>query len=193
MAARDLGEVRMTMQGESFPAGSRDPQLLLAAMQRISQEQLGAALDRVLRRADDYLFDSSNSGGGTELTALRDLRRARAQIAAALRPGPGGRIPPAPGCADAGRGGRTRPRSAWFRTRPWKSSSPPSSWSTTSPASIAPSLELLEKRLAALTERPMLAASENPVGPKFLAEAMSNALARTGRVHQRPHRPLQVL
>src|SRR4249919_1493577 len=70
----------MTMQGDSFPAGSRDPQLLLAAMQRISQEQLGLALERVLRRADDYLFDSSQTGAGTELTSLRDLRRARAQI-----------------------------------------------------------------------------------------------------------------
>src|SRR5688572_4748835 len=70
----------MTMQGDPFPAGSRDPQLLLAAMQRISQEQLGLALERILRRADDYLFDSSNNGGGAELTALRDLRRARAQI-----------------------------------------------------------------------------------------------------------------
>ena len=69
----------MSTEGESFPAGSRDPQLLLAAMQRISQEQLGAALDRVLRRTDDYLFDTSNSGGG-ELNALRDLRRARAQL-----------------------------------------------------------------------------------------------------------------
>src|SRR5688572_21411595 len=69
----------MSIEGESFPAGSRDPQLLLAAMQRISQEQIGSALDRVLRRTDDYLFDTTSTGGG-ELTALRDLRRARAQL-----------------------------------------------------------------------------------------------------------------
>ena len=165
----------MTMQGESFPAGSRDPQLLLAAMQRISQEQLGAALDRVLRRADDYLFDSSNSGGGTELTALRDLRRARAQIAQRFD--------------QALVGGYRRLQDAPMGG----SAVGASSLSLVSDEALeeqlateqlvdnltrvhAPGLELLEKRLAALTERPMLAASENPVGPKFLAEAMSNAL-----------------
>jgi hypothetical protein len=165
----------MTMQGESFPAGSRDPQLLLAAMQRISQEQLGAALDRVLRRADDYLFDSSNSGGGTELTALRDLRRARAQIAQRFD--------------QALVGGYRRLQDAPMGGK----AVGVSSLSLVSDEALeeqlateqlvdnltrvhAPGLELLEKRLAALTERPMLAASENPVGPKFLAEAMSNAL-----------------
>ena len=165
----------MTLQGDSFPAESRDPQLLLAAMQRISQEQLGLALERILRRADDYLFDSSNNGAGAELTALRDLRRARAQIAqrfdqslvAAFR-----KLQEAPMALRAVEA---------------------SSLSLVSDDALeeqlateqvvdgltryhAPALELLDKRLAALTERPVLAARDNPVGPKFLAEGLGASL-----------------
>jgi hypothetical protein len=165
----------MTMQGDSFPAGSRDPQLLLAAMQRISQEQLGLALERILRRADDYLFDSSSNGAGAELTALRDLRRARAQIAQRFEQSIAGAFrklqeaPMAARAVDA------------------------SSLSLVSDDALeeqlateqvveglsryhAPALELLDKRLAALTERPVLAARDNPVGPKFLAEGLGASL-----------------
>jgi len=163
------------MQGESFPAGSRDPQLLLTAMQRISQEQLGLALERILRRADDYLFDTSQNGAGAELTALRDLRRARAQI--------GQRFD------QAVAGAFRRLQEAPMATRAVDSSS----LSLVSDEALeeqlateqvvdgltryhAPALELLDKRLAALTERPMLGARDNPVGPKFLAEALGTAL-----------------
>jgi hypothetical protein len=165
----------MTMQGDSFPAGSRDPQLLLAAMQRISQEQLGQALDRILRRADDYLFDSSNNGAGAELTALRDLRRARSQVAQRFDQAIVGAFrklqeaPMAVRAVDAG------------------------SLSLVSDDALeeqlateqvvegltryhAPALELLDKRLAVLTERPVLAAKDNPVGPKFLAEGLGASL-----------------
>jgi hypothetical protein len=165
----------MTMQGDPFPAGSRDPQLLLAAMQRISQEQLGLALERILRRADDYLFDSSNNGGGVELTALRDLRRARAQIAQRFDQA----------IADAFRRLQEAPMNARAMDA--------SSLSLVSDEALeeqlateqvvdglgryhAPALELLEKRLAALTERPVLGPRDNPVGPKFLAEALGNSL-----------------
>lgn len=165
----------MTTQGDPFPAGSRDPQLLLAAMQRISQEQLGLALERILRRADDYLFDSSNNGGGAELTALRDLRRARAQIAQRFDQS----------IAEAFRRLQEAPMNARAVDA--------SSLSLVSDEALeeqlateqvvdglgryhAPALELLEKRLAVLTERPVLGPRDNPVGPKFLAEALGHAL-----------------
>ena len=165
----------MTSQGDSFPAGSRDPQLLLAAMQRISQEQLGLALERILRRADDYLFDSSNNGAGAELTALRDLRRARAQIAQRFD--------------QAIVGAFRKLQEAPMALRAVDASS----LSLVSDDALeeqlateqvvdgltryhAPALELLDKRLAALTERPVLAARDNPVGPKFLAEGLGASL-----------------
>src|SRR6476619_3553215 len=54
---------------------------LFAEMQKVAVERLGTALDVVMRQADDYLFDrSSQAAEGVELTALRDLRRARAQL-----------------------------------------------------------------------------------------------------------------
>ncbi len=165
----------MTMQGDSFPAGSRDPQLLLSAMQRISQEQLGLALERILRRADDYLFDSSSNGAGAELTALRDLRRARAQI--------GQRFDQAIAM------GFRKLQEAPMALRAVDASS----LSLVSDEALeeqlateqvvdglgryhAPALEVLEKRLAALTERPVLAAGDNPVGPKHLSEALGGAM-----------------
>ena len=67
---------------DSPGAEARDTRLLVTTLQKVAMERLSAALDAVLRRADDYLFDSSGQGGeGGELTALRDLRRARAGIA----------------------------------------------------------------------------------------------------------------
>lgn len=161
---------------DSFPSGSRDPQLLLSAMQRIGQSQVGAAVERSLRRADDYLFDSSAAGGaGAELTALRDLRRARLQIAQRFD--------------QALVGAFRRLQEAPMAVRGVDASS----LSLVSDEALeeqlateqlvdnlqryhAPSLELLDKRLAVLTERPMLAANENPLGPRFIAEAMSEAM-----------------
>ncbi|QSX77542.1 DUF1631 family protein [Agrilutibacter solisilvae] len=167
----------MSIDGESFPAGSRDPQLLLAAMQRITQEQLGAALERVLRRTDDYLFDSSNSGGGgAELTALRDLRRARAQIqqrfdqtvATGFR-----RLQEAP------MAGRTMDASSLSLVSDEALEEQLATEQVVDSLSkaFAPGLELLDKRLAALTERPVLHAKDNPAGPKFISESMSGALS----------------
>src|SRR6476619_423888 len=61
------------------PGASADQ--LFAEMQKMAVDRLGTALDSVMRSADDYLFDrSAQAAEGTELTALRDLRRARAQL-----------------------------------------------------------------------------------------------------------------
>ena len=56
---------------------------LFAEMQKMAVDRLGTALDAVMRQADDYLFDrSAQAAEGNELTALRDLRRARTQLRA---------------------------------------------------------------------------------------------------------------
>ena len=67
------------MQG-MHPHEGRDPALLLGAMQRTAVAAMGKVLDAILRQADDYLFDHSLGSDGAELTALRDLRRARTQV-----------------------------------------------------------------------------------------------------------------
>ena len=165
----------MTTQGDSFPAGSRDPQLLLAAMQRISQEQLGLALERVLRRADDYLFDSSQTGAGTELTSLRDLRRARAQISQRFDQSIAGAFRR---LGEAPMGTRAVDASALTLVSDDALEEQLATEQVIDGLSRyhAPALELLDKRLAALTERPVLAARDNPVGPKYLAEGLGAAL-----------------
>ena len=66
---------------EGVHPGPHDPALLLGGMQRTAVSAMGKVLDAILRQADDYLFDHSQGGDGAELTALRDLRRARTQVA----------------------------------------------------------------------------------------------------------------
>jgi hypothetical protein len=137
-------------------------------------ERLSAALDAVLRRADDYLFDNSGQGGEAgELTALRDLRRARAQIAQHF----------------------THNLLAGFQ-RLQLGAMPASGTTELSLLSEdaleeqlateqlvdslarkhAAALELLDQRLAVVVERMILAADENPVAPAFLAAALHEAL-----------------
>jgi hypothetical protein len=144
-------------------------------MQRISQEQLGSALDRVLRRTDDYLFDASNAGGG-ELNALRDLRRARAQLqqrfdqalATGFR-----RLQEAPMPGKAMDASTLSLVSDEALEEQLATEQVVDNLSK----AFAPGLEVLDKRLAALTERPVLLARDNPSGPKYIAESMSNAMA----------------
>ena len=163
-----------TSLAEPKTADARDARLLLAALQKIAMERLSAALDAVLRRADDYLFDNSGQGGEAgELTALRDLRRARAQVAQHF----------------------THNLLAGFQ-RLQLGAMPVSGTTELSLLSEdaleeqlateqlvdslarkhAAALELLDQRLAVVVERTILASDENPVAPAFLAAALHDAL-----------------
>ncbi|GAB3752439.1 DUF1631 family protein [Lysobacter olei] len=63
------------------PGLGADPHQLVFQLQQASVEALNYVIESALRRTDDYLFDRSQIGSeGVELTALRDLRRVRAQI-----------------------------------------------------------------------------------------------------------------
>ncbi|HMB44008.1 MAG TPA: DUF1631 family protein, partial [Luteimonas sp.] len=144
-------------------------------MQKVAVERLGTALDGVMRQADDYLFDrSSQAAEGTELTALRDLRRARTQLRQTFE---------------------TSVVAAFHRLR--RGPMPPDAvkreLNLLSEDALeeqlaseqmvdnlfrrhAVSLEMLDQRLALLAERSALAAGDNPVGPAALAQAMRDAL-----------------
>jgi hypothetical protein len=167
-------DMHTTSQAEAKPADTWDGRLLLAALQKIAMERLSAALDAVLRRADDYLFDSSGQGGeGGELTALRDLRRARAQIAQHF----------------------THNLLAGFQrlqlgAKPVLGTTELSLLSEDAleeqlateqlvdslARKHAAALELLDQRLAVVVERTIVASDENPVAPAFLATALHEAL-----------------
>ena len=154
---------------------ARDERLLLATLQNMAMERLSAALDAVLRRADDYLFDSSGQGGEAgELTALRDLRRARAQIAQhfshnllagfqRLQLGP----MPASG---------TSTELSLLSEDALEEQLATEQLVDSLARKHGAALELLDQRLAVVVERTILASSENPVAPAFLAAALHDAL-----------------
>lgn len=157
--------------------GAHDPGLLIAGMQRTALEQLGVVLESTLRRADDYLFDRSSVGtDGAELTALRDLRRVRGQIVDRFE--------------------QALVRGFRSLSNDWLSDAAGAELSLLSEEALeqqladeqmvdnlvrqhAAALEVLDKRLAALLNRPEIGPGENPVAPSFLASGMRTALRDT--------------
>lgn len=154
----------------------RDSSLLLATFQRTATERLSAALDAVLQRADDYLFDRSSSGAdGAELTALRDLRRARAQLSRhygqALAAG-FQRMQGKVGSADDD----AMPVLTLLAEDALEEQLATEQIVENLNRKYAGALELLDKRLADLLQRQALAAGENPVAPGAITDALRSAL-----------------
>jgi hypothetical protein len=161
----------------TFKAASSAPSAdqLFAEMQKMAVDRLATALDAVMRQADDYLFDrSSQAAEGSELTALRDLRRARTQLRETFE---------------------TSLVSAFQRLRrgPMPADAVKQELNLLSEDALeeqlaseqmvenllrrhAVSLEMLEQRVAMLAERSALAAKDNPVGPAALGQALRDAL-----------------
>jgi len=163
-----------TSLAESKTSDAPDARLLIAALQKIAMERLSAALDAVLRRADDYLFDNTGQGGEAgELTALRDLRRARAQIAqhfthnllAGFQRLQLGAMP-ASGTIEL----------SLLSEDALEEQLATEQLVDSLARKHAAALELLDQRLAVVVERTILAADENPVAPAFLAVALHDAL-----------------
>jgi hypothetical protein len=167
-------DMHTTGLAESKVGDARDARLLLASLQKITMERLSAALEAVLRRADDYLFDNSGQGGEAgELTALRDLRRARAQIAqhfshnllAGFQRLQLGTVP-APGTTEL----------SLLSEDALEEQLATEQLVDSLARKHAAALELLDQRLAVVVERTILASDENPVAPAFLAAALHDAL-----------------
>jgi hypothetical protein len=163
-----------TSLAEPNSADARDARLLIAALQKVAMERLSAALDAVLRRADDYLFDNTGQGGEAgELTALRDLRRARAQIAqhfthnllAGFQRLQLGAVP-ASGTIEL----------SLLSEDALEEQLATEQLVDSLARKHAAALELLDQRIAVVVERTILAADENPVAPAFLAAALHGAL-----------------
>ena len=151
-----------------------DPGLLLSGIQRAAADVLGSAVDAVLRKADDYLFDHTQGGGGEhELTALRDLRRARPQVSQRYRQALAegfralsGGVPP-----------RTGEVVLTLLTDDALEEQLAHEQVVDALARLhAPALELIEQRFAALMQRGEVSADENPLGPPRLASCLREAL-----------------
>jgi hypothetical protein len=148
---------------------------LFAEMQKVAVDRLGTALDAVMRQADDYLFDRSGQAAeGSELTALRDLRRARSQLrqafeaslVSAFRRLRRGAMP-----ADA-----VKQELRLLSEDDLEEQLASEQMVENLLRRHTASLELLDQRIAMLAERTALAAGDNPVGPATLGQAMRDAL-----------------
>lgn len=151
-----------------------DPTLLLAGVQRMALDLVGCAVDAVLRKADDYLFDHAQGGGVEhELTALRDLRRARPQLSQRFRQALGD------GFRSFAGAGLDKPGTVVLSLLTDDALEEQLAYEQISDSLTrlhAPALELVEKRLAALMQRADVAAEENPIGPVQLAACLRDAL-----------------
>jgi len=148
---------------------------LFAEMQKMAVDRLGTALDAVMRQADDYLFDrSAQAAEGNELTALRDLRRARTQLRATFESSVvsafqrlrRGAMP-----ADA-----VKRELNLLSEDALEEQLASEQMVENLSRRHTVSLEMLEQRIAMLADRSALAAGDNPVGPVALGQAMRNAL-----------------
>ncbi len=165
-----------TIKDEAAAQDTRDPALLLASFQRTASERLLPALDAALRRVDDFLFDRANEGAeGVELTALRDLRRARAPVTQGFEQALLLGFRRLQGLTPALRTGL--PELSLLSEDGLEEQLATEQLVAGLSRMHAPALELLDKRLAALLQRPALGPGENPIGPVRLAEAMAGALA----------------
>lgn len=161
-------------------ASRYDATLLLDALQRLAVERLLPSLDRALGKADDYLFDRSQKGSDDiGLTALQDLRRSRASILQrfeanllsrfrALRDPCGGSEFEKPVTLSL------------LSEEALEEQLAHEQLSDALGRMHAPALELLEARVAHMLGRIAGNAQDNPLGPRFVAGALQQALSNLG-------------
>jgi hypothetical protein len=159
----------------AMPVQALEPNPLFEEIRKSALERLGLAHEAVMRQTDDYLFDrSSNNADGAELTALRDLRRARAQLWRTFERS-----------LEASFTALLQEPEATATKRVLNLLSEDALEEQLASEQMvdgllrrhAASLELLDQRFAALVDRSVLAAGSNPIGPAALAKAMRESLA----------------
>ena len=157
-------------------AGRSDPGLLLDALQKQALERVVPALDRAMGRVDDYLFDRSQTGNDDlGLTALRDLRRVRAQIGQrfeqAVIAGFRSLRDPRDGATSLGE----RASLSLLSEDALEEQLANEQLAESLTRMHAPSLELLGTRLAHILGQDTIKASDNPFSPAFIASALRKA------------------
>ena len=158
------------------PAQALETHPLFEEIRKSALERLGLAHEAVMRQTDDYLFDrSASAADGAELTALRDLRRARATLRQTFEQS-----------LDAAFAELRREPDAALAVKHVLNllSEDALEEQLASEQMVdnllrrhAASLELLDQRLAVVADRSVLTAGSNPIGPQALAKAMRESLA----------------
>ena len=157
-------------------SGRADPGLLLDALQKQTLERVVPALDRALGRVDDYLFDRSQTGNDDlGLTALRDLRRVRGQIAQRFEQAVIAGFRNLRGLRDGAATPGDHSGLSLVSEDALEEQLANEQLAESLSRMHAPSLELLGKRIAHLLDRDDLKAADNPLAPAFIATAMRKA------------------
>ena len=166
---------------DSTESGHSDPGLLLDALQKQAIERVVPALDRALGRVDDYLFDRSQTGNDDlGLTALRDLRRVRGQLAQRFEQAViiGFRNLRDPRGGNTVLGGHAG--LSLLSEDALEEQLANEQLAESLARMHAPSLELLDKRFAFILGRDDFKAADNPLAPAFIAAALRKAAEATG-------------
>lgn len=152
-----------------------DPHQLVFALQHLSTEPLNEVIEAALRRTDDFLFDRAQVGAdGVELTALRDLRRVRGQIAQGFAQSAAAGFR-----AFSGMAAVEGPAEVVLRLvedEDLQQQLADEQLIDNLSRLHAQGLAALDARMAALATRASLPGGDNPVGPKALAKAMRDGM-----------------
>ena len=169
----------MSSDSPTDPFGQRrqDPASVLDALQKLAIEKLKPALDAALGRVDDYLFQRSESGQDDfGLHALRDLRRARAQIGQRFEQALIDGFRTLRDSRQAAAGLRPGNKLALIAEDDLEEQLANEQLADSLTRMHAPGLEVLGKRIAHLTGRDTLDAFDNPLNPTFIAAALRRSL-----------------
>jgi hypothetical protein len=162
------------MFGDTAPAAPSHHQLL-SEVQKLTVERLGIALDAVMRQADDFLFDRSGQGAEVmELTALRDLRRARAQLRQTFESSVAMSFERL--CSEPALPESMKRELHLLSEDGLEEQLASEQMVENLNRRHAAALELLDQRMAMLADRTVLAAGDNPAAPPALAQALRDAL-----------------
>ncbi|CAN5656556.1 DUF1631 domain-containing protein [soil metagenome] len=166
----------MGMTGDASNGGPIDHAGLLRTIRALACTHLDSHWEAVLTRTDDYLFDGGlrdgeNSG---ELTALRDMRRARAGMRERFRMANDGAFDDL--CPDLAREGDHKSELRLLSDDDLEEQLSSEQMVDSLLRHHAGALELLEQRLSVLVGRSVLAGRDNPLSPMRLGETMRSTL-----------------
>jgi hypothetical protein len=150
-------------------------QRLLAEIQRLTTDRMGQSMESVMRQADDYLFDrSGQTTEPGELTALRDLRRARASVRQTFESS----------MVEAFQRLRLHAPLSGVKHELRLVSEDALEEQLAAEQMVdslvrhhAAALEMLDQRMAVLANRPAMLPCDNPCAPPAIAKALSDALS----------------
>ncbi|MFK3648797.1 DUF1631 family protein [Lysobacter enzymogenes] len=164
------------MNENPFQKNSSDPQMVLVVAQGLVQSHLAATLGRALQQAEDQLQQQSLRGRDAELTAVRDLRRARSRILQRFEQQVGSAFEQLQGAAGAAPAAAAGFRLSLVSDDGLVEQLAAQEMVENLAKAHETALGHLERRLVVLSGRGALAPSANPCHPKYLGDSLNASL-----------------